>query len=164
MSDTSLMRRNDLKLILVGSCVAALLVACGKSNAPANQQAADRAASNQPVNGANANASNAGAPDFAKLNADIMQLEAQASERPDDNSLREAVANAYARRGAANYDAHKPAEALKDYQSALSYNPDMEEAQLRVQQISQEIGGAVRTDDGKPVTVPAKSGASNSNK
>jgi hypothetical protein len=35
---------------------------------------------------------------------------------------------------------------------------------LRVQQIGQEIGGAVRTDDGKPVTVPAKSGASNSNK
>jgi hypothetical protein len=154
------MSLNALKSIFVGCCVATFMTACGKQAAPANQQTANRSAANNQ----SANSANAGAPDFAKLDADIMRLESEAAERPDDNSLRESVANAYAKRGAANYDAHKPAEALKDYQSALNYNPDMEEAQLRVQQISQEIGGAVRTDDGKPVTVPAKSGASNSNK
>lgn len=149
-----------LKSIFVGCCIATMLVGCNKQTAPANQQTANRStASNQ-----SASNTNAGTPDFAKLDADITRLESEAAERPDDNSLRESVANAYAKRGAANYDAHKPAEALKDYQSALSYNPDYEEAQLRVQQISQEIGGAVRTDDGKPVTVPAKPGASNSNK
>jgi tetratricopeptide (TPR) repeat protein len=152
-----------LSSILAVACVAASLVACGKGGANANRQAANGSASaNQPAN--SANASDAAAPDFAKLDAEIMRLEADAASRPDDNSLREAVANAYAKRGAANYQMHKPAEALKDYQSALNYNPDNEEAQLRVQQIGQEIGGDVRTDDGKPVTVPAKTGALNSNK
>lgn len=155
------MNFDNLKLIFVGCCVAALLSACGKSGAPANQSASNQSAAvNQSAD--NANAGNASQPDFAKLDADIMQLEAQATERPDDNSLRESVANAYARRAAANYDAHKLAEALKDYQTALSYNPDHEEAQLRVQQISQETSG-IRADDGKPVTVPAKPGAANSN-
>ncbi len=151
---------HDLRSVFVGCCLAALLLACSKGGANANRQAANASANQSAVSAD----SNAAAPDFAKLDADIMQLESEASARPDDTSLREAVANAYARRGAANYQAHKPAEALKDYQSALNYNPDNEEAQLRVQQIGQEIGGDVRTDDGKPVTVPAKSGASNSNK
>jgi Flp pilus assembly protein TadD len=148
------------KIFLGVCCLAALLSACGKSVAPANQSASNQSSVNQSA--ANANTGSAGQPDFAKLDADIMQLEAQATQSPDDNSLRESVANAYARRGSANYDAHKLAEALKDYQTALSYNPDHEEAQLRVQQISQEASG-VRADDGKPVTVPAKPGASNSN-
>jgi tetratricopeptide (TPR) repeat protein len=152
---------NDLKSIFVGCCVATLLTACGKQGATANQQASNKSAANQSANNANVNA---GAQDFAKLDAEIMRLEAEAVQRPDDNTVRESVANAYARRGAANYDAHKPAEALKDYQSALNYNPDMEEAQLRIQQISQELGGDVRTDDGKPVTVTAKPGTTNSNK
>jgi tetratricopeptide (TPR) repeat protein len=155
------MNFDNLKLVFVGCCVAALLSACSRGGAPANQPASNQSAAvNQSA--ANANAGNAGQQDMAKLDADIMQLEAQAAQSPDDNSLREAVANAYARRGATNYDAHKLADALKDYQTALSYNPDHEEAQLRVQQISQEVGG-VRADDGKPVTVPAKPGASNSN-
>lgn len=160
------MSNKALKMFSVGCCVATLLLACSKGSAPQGQQTNKPAFGTQSANGANgnaANSANAGAPDFAKLDADIMRLEAEASARPDDNSLRQEVANAYARRGAANYDAHKPAEALKDYQSALSYNPDHEEAQMRVEQISQEVGGGVRTDDGKPVTVPAKTGATNSN-
>jgi tetratricopeptide (TPR) repeat protein len=156
------MSTNALKTISVGCCLALLLLACSKGNTSTNRQTANTPA-NQSAGGANANGSDA-APDFNKLDADIMRLESEASAQPDDTSLREAVANAYARRGAANYQIHKPAEALKDYQSALNYNPDNEEAQLRVQQIGQEIGGDVRTDDGKPVTVPAKGGTQNSNK
>jgi tetratricopeptide (TPR) repeat protein len=155
------MRLSDLKFVIVGCCLAASLSACGKRGAPANQTAANQSAASQSAG--NNNSANAGQPDMAKLDADIMQLEAQAAQSPDDNSVREAVANAYARRGAANYDAHKLAEALKDYQSALSYNPAHEDAQLRVEQISQEMSGGVRADDGKPVTVPAKPGASNAN-
>lgn len=154
------MSTNAVKTISAGCCIALLLLACSKGNSPASRQAAN-ASANQSAGGANA--ADAAPPDFAKLDADIMRLEAEASAQPDDTSRREAVANAYARRGAANYQAHKPAEALKDYQSALNYNPDNEDAQLRVQQISQEIGD-VRTDDGKPVTVPARGGAQNSNK
>jgi tetratricopeptide (TPR) repeat protein len=155
------MRLNDLKLIFLCCCLAVSLSACAKERAPANQTGANQSASaNQSA--ANSNAGVSGLLDMAKLDAEIRQLEAQAAENPNDNSIREAVANAYAKRGAANYDAHKLAEALKDYQSALSYNPANEDAQLRVEQISQEVSG-VRADDGKPVTVPAKSGASNSN-
>jgi tetratricopeptide (TPR) repeat protein len=155
------MRLNDLKFILVGCCLAASLSACGKGRAPANQSGANQASANQAA--ANSNAGVAGLLDMAKLDAEIRQLEEQAAQSPDDNSVREAVANAYAKRGAANYDAHKLAEALKDYQSALSYNPAHEDAQLRVEQISQEMSGGVRADDGKPVTVPAKPGAANAN-
>ncbi|MFL6227335.1 MAG: tetratricopeptide repeat protein [Pyrinomonadaceae bacterium] len=155
------MHLSNLKFAFIVCCLAVSLAACGGSRSGANQSASDQSASNG--NAANTNGLQTGLLDMAKLDAEINQLEAQAAQSPDDNSVREAVANAYVRRGAANYDAHKLPEALRDYQSALSYNPAHEDAQLRVEQISQEISGGVRADDGKPVTVPAKPGASNSN-
>ncbi|MCA1817255.1 MAG: tetratricopeptide repeat protein [Acidobacteria bacterium] len=159
--------------LIVGCCVAALCAACGGSRSGGNRSAANQSAANQTAQGQSANGQtatandggqNAAPPDFAKLDADIMQLEAQLADKPDDNSLREAVAQAYVRRGAANYAQQKPAEALRDYQAALNYDPGNEEAELRITQINQESAGALRTDDGKPATVPAKPGASNSNK
>ncbi|MDT7602366.1 MAG: hypothetical protein QOF61_363 [Acidobacteriota bacterium] len=151
----------NIKLLSLVCCLAALCASCGGARSGVNQSASNQSAVNQSA--ANSNGLQTGLLDIAKLDAEIRQLEAQAAQSPDDNSLRESVANAYARRGAANYDAHKLDDALRDYQSALSYNPDYEEAQLRVQQISQEVSGGVRADDGKPVTIPAKPGASNSN-
>jgi tetratricopeptide (TPR) repeat protein len=150
------------KILLLAFSLALLCASCGGARSGANQSAANQSATDN-SSAANSNGLKTGLLDMAKLDAEIRQLEAQAAENPDDNSVREAVANAYARRGAANYDAHKLDEALKDYQSALSYNPDHEEAQMRIQQISQEVSGGVRADDGKPVTVPAKPGASNTN-
>ena len=147
------MNFTHLKPVIVLCCLVSLGAACGGSRSSANQSVTNDAAN------ANSSGLKTGLLDITKLDAEIRQLEAQAVQNPDDNSVREALANAYARRGAANYDAHKLDEALKDYQSALSYNPDHEEAQLRSQQISQELGGGVRADDGKPVTVPAKPGA-----
>jgi Flp pilus assembly protein TadD len=154
------------KKLIAGCCVAMLCAACSGSRSGANKSASSQPAANsQTVNAnANTNANDAGQPDIAKLNAEIMQLEAQLAEKPDDNSLRSSVAEAYVRRGAANYAAHNLNEALRDYQSALNYDPANEEAQLRVTQLNQEIGGGLRTDDGKPATINAKPGASNSNK
>lgn len=149
-------RRN----ILLASCVAALSCACGGAQRDANQSDANKSAqSNQSV----ANTGVAGQLDIAKLDAEIRSLEAQATQSPDDQSLRASLADAYARRGSANYAARRLDAALKDYQSALSYDPTNEDAQLRITQINQETGGEPRADDGKPATVPAKPGASNSN-
>jgi Flp pilus assembly protein TadD len=156
------------KKLIVGCCVVALCAACGGSRSGANKSASSQLAANsQTVNAnanANTNANGAGQPDMAKLDADIMQLEAQLTDKPDDNSLRSSVAEAYVRRGAANYAAHNLKDALRDYQAALNYDPANEEAELRVTQLNQEIGGGLRTDDGKPATINAKPGASNSNK
>ena len=157
------------KHFFVACCVVALCAACGSrsgANRSASNQSGNQSAQSQP-NGQTANSDggqSAGQPDFAKLDADIMQLEAQLADKPDDNSLREAVAQAYVRRGTANYAQQKPAEALRDYQAALNYDPGNEEAELRITQINQESAGALRTDDGKPATVPAKPGAATSNK
>jgi tetratricopeptide (TPR) repeat protein len=122
--------------------------------------------------GAGANASNQPAApspsagqvqDLAKLNSDIEGLTAQAARHPDDKAARDTLADAFARRGLVHLEARRLEEALSDYQSALSYNPDHEEAQLRITQINQELNPEPVGDDGRPVTVPARPGASNSN-
>ena len=127
----------------------------------------DRANSNSAANQAASNANAAGGSsqthDIAKLDAEIAGLEADALKKPDDRALRDAVADAYARRAAVHYEARRPQEALADYQRALSFDPSNEEAQMRVTQINQELEPEPKTDDGKPVTVPAKPGAQNSN-
>ncbi|HVG29629.1 MAG TPA: tetratricopeptide repeat protein [Pyrinomonadaceae bacterium] len=146
--------------LLLAACAAALACAYGCAQRGANQSAANQSAQG---NQAAANAGAAGQQDIAKLDADIRALEAQAARSPDDQSLRDSLAAAYVRRGSANYAARQLDAALKDYQSALSYDPTNEEAQLRITQINQETGGEPRADDGKPATVTAKPGASNSN-
>ena len=147
------MRATTLTLI----CAAAFCAwGCGR-NEPAG---ADRPArAHAPAAGATANA---GAADPGKLDAEIAQLEAEAEKRPDDKAARDAVADAYVRRGNARYDAGKLNEALDDFRSALSLNPAHEEAQLKLAQLQQEIGGEPKADDGRPVSVPAK--PENSNK
>jgi tetratricopeptide (TPR) repeat protein len=148
------------KLLLAACAAAVLTCACGGATRDANQSAANRSAQG---NQAAANTGVAGQLDIAKLDAEIRSLEAQAAQSPDDQSLRDSLADAYVRRGSANYAARQLDAALKDYQSALSYDPTNEDAQLRITQINQETGGEPRTDDGKPATINAKPGAANSN-
>lgn len=146
--------------ILLAVCAATLSCACGAGRDAASQSAANKSAQgSQSVN----NNGVAGQLDIAKLDAEIRSLEAQATQSPDDRSLRDALADAYARRGSANYAARRLDAALSDYQSALSYDPSNEDAQLRITQINQETGGEPRADDGKPATVTAKPGAANAN-
>lgn len=152
------MRRN----FLAGCLLAAFgCVACGGS-APANS-AANSSASGQQAANVSVGPVPAQTHDIGKLDAEIARLEADAVRHPDDSALRSVVADAYARRAAVHYEAHRLQEALRDYQSALSFDPSNEEAQLRVTQINQELEPEVKTDDGKPVTVTAKPGMGDNN-
>ena len=146
--------------------LASVLLLCGAcsksaSNAGANESGAANSAANS--SGANSSASNnsgAGAQGFdtAKIDAEIAQLEQQAEKNPDDDTTLGALADAYVRRGHALHEARRLTDALQDYQSALRFSPDHEEANLRIAQITQEIGAEPHADDGKPVSVPAKPG------
>jgi tetratricopeptide (TPR) repeat protein len=157
------MRRFAGLLSLIGAAVL-LCGACGK-NAPAgaNVNGGTNAATASP-GGANGNAPGNAAGgqelDTSKLDAEIARLEQQAEKNPDDDTTLAALAEAYVRRGHALHEAHRLTDALHDYQSALRYSPDNEEANLRVAQITQEIGAEPHAEDGKPVAVPAKPGAS----
>ena len=138
---------------LLSACCAAALAASGCAGGP-------RKAANRPSSPSNAAPTPTAAPkDIGKLDAEIARLEAQAEKSPDDDSTLAALADAYVRRGHALHEAHRLTDALHDYQSALRYSPDHEEANLRVAQITQEIGAEPHAEDGKPVAVPAKPGA-----
>jgi tetratricopeptide (TPR) repeat protein len=146
-------------------CAALLLCgACGKSAPPpaANGNGGANAATTASPGDASGNTQGNAAGqelDTAKLDAEIAQLEQQAEKNPEDDTMLSALADAYVRRGHALHEAHRLADALRDYQSALRYSPDHEEANLRVAQITQEIGAEPHAEDGKPVSVPAKPGA-----
>jgi tetratricopeptide (TPR) repeat protein len=146
-------------------CALTLCAACGK-NAPtaANGNGGTNAATaSSPPGGANGNApGNTGGGqtlDTSKLDAEIDGLEQEAEKKPEDDTTLDALAEAYVRRAHALYDARRLTDALRDYQSALRYSPDNEEANLRVAQITQEVGAEPHAEDGKPVAVPAKPGA-----
>ena len=149
-------------------CAALLLCgACGKSAPPvangnggANNAAASTVASPGSMNiNAPGNAGSGQVLDTSKLDAQIAALEQQAEKNPDEDTTLAALAEAYVRRGHALHEARRLPDALHDYQSALRYSPDHEEASLRVAQITQEIGAEPHAEDGKPVAVPAKPGA-----
>ena len=133
-------------------CLLALaLAACGRGAPPPGERAGANSAAG------NANASAQAQPaDLGKLDAEIAQLEAQAEKNPDDDAARAALAAAYVRRGDALRAARRPDDALRDYQNALRFNPDNEDAQLRLEQLNQESGAEPRGDDGRPISVPTK--------
>jgi tetratricopeptide (TPR) repeat protein len=148
-------------------CALMLCGACGKSAPTAANGNGEANATTASPGGANGNSSgNTGGGqtlDTAKLDAEIAGLEQQAEKKPDDGTTLGALAEAYVRRAHALYDARRLTDALHDYQSALRYSPDHEEANLRVAQITQEIGVEPHAEDGKPVAVPAKPGANEKN-
>jgi cytochrome c-type biogenesis protein CcmH/NrfG len=109
------------------------------------------------------NAAGGQAWDISKMDAEIGRLEQEAEKNPDDDATLSALADAYVRRGQLLHEARRLTDALHDYQSALRYSPDHEEASIRVAQITQEIGAEPHAEDGKPVSVPAKPGT-NENK
>jgi Flp pilus assembly protein TadD len=146
------------------SLVSVLLLcgACSRSAPPAGANEGGAANSTTASSGANSSASNntGGGQGFdtSKIDAEIAQLEQQAEKNPDDDTTLGALADAYVRRGHALHEARRLTDALHDYQSALRFSPDHEEANLRIAQITQEIGAEPHAEDGKPVSVPAKPG------
>ena len=159
---------NHMRAFIGLLCLASVLLLCGACgrNAPAGANANGGANSAVAAGGANnsgatSNGSGEGGQSFdtSKLDAEIAQLEQQAEKNPDDETTLGALADAYVRRGRALQEARRLTDALHDYQSALRYSPDHEEANLRSAQITQEIGAEPHAEDGKPVAVPAKPGA-----
>jgi tetratricopeptide (TPR) repeat protein len=145
------MTRRVLSISLV--CAGALtLAACGRGGPPQDNAARANANNAARVPGANQPAADALAS--GQLDAEIARLEAEAEKNPDDDSARANVAAAYVRRANALRAAARTDDALRDYQTALRFNPDNEDAQLGQEQLNQEAGAEPRADDGRPVTVP----------
>jgi hypothetical protein len=65
--------------------------------------------------------------------------------------------------GAQELDTSKLDAEIAGLEQQAEKNPDDEEANLRVAQITQEIGAEPHAEDGKPVAVPAKPGANENN-
>jgi tetratricopeptide (TPR) repeat protein len=142
-----------------------VLLLCGACSKSAPAGANDNGAANSAStsSGANSGASNSSGGgqgfDTARMDAEIAQLEQQAEKNPDDDATHSALADAYVRRGRALHEARRLTDALHDFQSALRFSPDHEEANLRIAQITQELGAEPHAEDGKPVAVPARPGA-----
>lgn len=131
-------------LLVAASVVAS---ACGDQASGGNNNEAAKAnsgatpATNKPVSDAN-------------LEAEIERLEKHAERNPGDESVREALAAAYVRRGNALRAANDLRGALKSYQRALRNDPDSEEAQKNVAELSPEVEGEKTGEYGEPAPLP----------
>jgi tetratricopeptide (TPR) repeat protein len=142
-----------------------IILCCATALAAAGCAGGSRNAANRPATQANVNNANqAGATkDIGKLDAEIARLEAQAAKDPDDGTVRDALADAFVRRGNVHLEARRLDQALSDFKNALSHKPDHDEAQERITQINSETQREPVGDDGRPVTVPAAPGTANGN-
>jgi tetratricopeptide (TPR) repeat protein len=134
--------------------LSALAPGCGR-DAHTNANGAGAQASATP----GAAAVEAAPADLAKLAAEIESLEKQAERNPADEETRGEVARAYVRRGNALRAAGQLREALADYQSALRFAPDNDEAQANAAAVDQQLGGDQQEDEnGAPVPLPITPG------
>jgi tetratricopeptide (TPR) repeat protein len=116
-----------------------------RTSQPANANATAAAASNTSAD-ATANA--------AQLDAEVERLEKQAQRNPSDDEVREALSQAFVRRGNARRAAQQLREALSDYENALRANPDNEEAQRSAAEISPQVEGEATGEYGEPAPLP----------
>jgi tetratricopeptide (TPR) repeat protein len=127
--------------------VAMLSNACREARKAADP-ASNQTAAAQP----NAAASPA---DIAQLNGEIERLEKQAERNPADGETQNELARAYVKRAKAEQGAGRHREALADYQRALRYDPDNDEAAAGAAAVNQELGGAGKEDENfAPVPPP----------
>ena len=127
--------------------VATLSNAC-RREAQKAEPASNQTAAAQP----NAAASPA---DIAQLNGEIERLEKQAERNPGDEETQDELARAYVKRAKAEQSAGRHQEALADYQRALRYDPDNDEAAAGAAAVNQELGGAGKEDENfAPVPPP----------
>jgi cytochrome c-type biogenesis protein CcmH/NrfG len=140
--------------------------ACRDRGQKAPDTGANQTAAAQP----NAAASPA---DIAQLNGEIERLEKQAERNPADEETQDELARAYVKRAKAEQSAGQHREALADYQRALRYDPDNDDAAAGAAAVNQELGGGGKEDenfapvpppispnvadeDGKPTPTPKK--------
>lgn len=98
------------------------------------------------------NASDAG--DIPKLDGEIARLEHEAEKNPGDQTARIALSQAYLRRARAFRVAQKMSEALRDYQSAIRNDPDNEQAQQGIAEISSQLENSPTGENGEPAPLP----------
>lgn len=147
------------------ACVLALgfaLSACGGASPGGGGAATNADAANSSASSAkpNAGASEGGALDSTKLDADIELLEKEAEKNPGDQETLTSLSQAYLRRANAYRDRQQLREALRDYQNALRHNPDNEEAQQRVAEISPQFESEATGENGEPAPLPITPGVS----
>ena len=133
------------------------LSACGGAGRDGASTNGNQSASAASASGNSANASadaNANSNDIPKLDAAINELEKQAEMSPGDESLRAALSQAYLKRANARRDSQQLREALRDYQEALRFNPDNEEASSRAAEISPQIEEGRTGENGEPAPLP----------
>jgi tetratricopeptide (TPR) repeat protein len=128
-----------------------VLCACGGRNGATTNANQSAIAASPSGNSSNASAD---ANDISKLDAEITELEKQAEMSPGDESLRTALSQAYLKRANARRDARQLREALSDYQEALRFNPDNEEASSRAAEISPQIEEGRTGENGEPAPLP----------
>ncbi|HVF56368.1 MAG TPA: tetratricopeptide repeat protein [Pyrinomonadaceae bacterium] len=147
--------RGDGAVLFAALALALSNVACsrttpadaGRANASGSANASTQATDSGGVPGAPA--------DTAKLDAEVDRLEKQAERNPADEDSRAALAKAYVRRGNALRDARRLREALLDYQKALRNDPDNEEAQRNVAEITPLVESTPPTgENGEPAPLP----------
>jgi len=137
--------------LLAGSCGKSATNGNGQANAAANASASalpQVSAADGP----------AAATDFAKLDAEVEQLERRAERNPGDDEALADLAKAYVRRGDARRAAKQLSEALSDYRRAQSADPDNPDAQRNAAEISPLVEGAPTGENGEPAPLPITPG------
>jgi len=92
--------------------------------------------------------------DPSSYDAEIADLEKQAEKSPSDDALADALSRSYVRRALARRQAGNFREAERDYQNALRHNPDNEEAQQGVADITLQTGREATGENGEPAPLP----------
>jgi cytochrome c-type biogenesis protein CcmH/NrfG len=129
---------------LLGSLLLLALAACGGERAP--EAGAD----------AGPNASSSPRPfNPAALDGEIARLERLTERNPADDEARLKLARAYVRRADEHRAAQRMPEALEDYRRALRTDPDNEEAQKNVAEITPQVEGTPQEGEyGEPAPPP----------
>jgi hypothetical protein len=104
-----------------------------------------------------AGVANSGVSD-AQLDTEIARLERLAERNPGDDSMREALAQMYVRRGNNRRTAGDLRAALRDYQSAIKYDEDNEDALKNIADISPQVEGEQTGEYGEPAPLPISPG------
>ena len=146
--NSSTSRAASVQALTALLALAVLLAGCGRGKQGATANATPQPAATQAAAPANAPA------DMAKLDAEIEQLERQAERNPGDEDTRDELARVYVRRGDARRAAGQLREAVADYQQALRFDPDNNEAQNNAAAARDQLGGDQQGENGEPAPLP----------
>jgi cytochrome c-type biogenesis protein CcmH/NrfG len=151
MTNTVPGRARPLRLFACALLLAAgFSAACGggESNS-ATQSNASASADNSSVA-----ASTKSGGDPASLDAEVERLEKQAGKNPGNPETLAELARAYVSRGNAHRAAGRLREAMDDYRSAQSKDPDNEEALKNAADIAPQVEGTPTGEYGEPAPLP----------